>query len=144
MFKTKRKTSERTKALAKADKYFSLWYRSNEADENGIVICCTCGKIMKWKAPDASTHFGHWQSRGIGNTRFDPMNGGIQCKRENKFQEGEKKKMEAYLIKRYGEYEVRQVEIRARISRTLNNFELAAIAAHFKKQYERLAKQKGL
>ena len=142
--KQKPTISAHTKALAKADKYFSLWFRAIEADETGLVKCCTCGRYIPWKATDGGTQTGHWQSRGFNNTRFNPMNVGVQCRKCNYYLEGAKQRMETYLIKRYGETEIRKIEASANIRTSISDFELAELAKAFKADFEKTAKQKGL
>ena len=69
-YKPKGKKTELQKAKAKADRYFSLYVRQRDADENGNVRCCTCRAPHQWKYLDA----GHFQSRGHGATRYDEKN----------------------------------------------------------------------
>lgn len=143
--KKKPTKSEHTKALAKADKYFSLWFRANEADENGLVRCCTCGALMKWKEPDGNSQTGHWQSRGFSAVRFMPENCGVQNIKCNMYQEGRKKDMEAYLRKRHGDEVVDKIEMLAKLpNKRLSDFELDEIARHYKKEFEKIVKLKGL
>lgn len=143
--KPKREKSEHTKALEKADKYYSLWFRANEADENGMVRCCTCGKWMRWKMPDGSCHTGHFESRGHFAVRFMPENCGIQCLRDNYFMEGAKIKMRQYLVMRHGEDEVLKIERLAKMpNKRLSDFELNQIAKKYKKEFEKIVKLKGL
>jgi hypothetical protein len=136
--------SEHSKLLDKADKYFSLWYRANEADEQGLVKCCTCRKILRWKAPDRSTHLGHWKSRGRNSTRFDVKNVGVQCYSCNKWEEGNKPLHRAWLEKKYGVEEIARIEILSVQQRDMSNFELETIAQHFKTEYQKICKLKGL
>ena len=102
--KKKPEVSAHTKALKKADTAYSLWFRANEADENGLVRCTTCRRRpMLWRMPDGSCQTGHYESRGIAAVRFMPTNCGIQCSQCNYYKEGAKIKMRQYLVKRYGE-----------------------------------------
>mgnify|MGYP003461933974 FL=1 len=136
--------SAHSKALDAADDAFSLYFRAKEADEHGIVRCCTCGKYMKWKMPDGSAQTGHWQSRGFNRTRFNEMNVGIQDRQCNYYLEGAKKIMEAYLIERYGEEPIKQIEVTAPIRKDLNDFELRELAKFYRAEARKLIKQKGL
>ncbi len=142
--KAKIEKSEHSKALASAINYFSLFARATEANEYGAVDCKTCGKWMKWKMPDGSCHWGHYMSCGYNATRFSIMNGGTQCKKCNTYREGEHVKMRAYLVKRYGEQEVSLLEIAAVQRRDMSTVELRAIATHYKTEYQKLVKSKGL
>lgn len=143
--KKKPTDSAHTKALKRADAAYSLWFRANEADENGLVRCCTCGKIMKWKMPDGSSQTGHWQSRGFAATRFMPENCGIQETKCNMYQEGRKKDMEAYLRKRHGDEAVDRIEVLAKMpNKRLSDFELNEIAKFYQSEFKKLVKLKGL
>ena len=143
--KKKPEVSAHTKALKKADKFFSLWFRANEADENGRVRCCTCGASMNWKEPDGNSQTGHWQSRGFSAVRFMPENCGVQNIKCNMYQEGRKKDMEAYLRKRHGDEVVDRIELLAKLpNRRLSDFELNEIAKHYQSEFKKLVKLKGL
>jgi hypothetical protein len=136
--------SDHTKKLAKVDKYFSLMFRASEADENGRVTCATCGKDMNWKEKDGSCHTSHFESRGFNNTRFNLKNVAIGCRKCNYYLEGNKEKLKAYLIGRYGKEEIQRIETLSRINRSINDTELEAMAESFKKEFEKTVKQKGL
>lgn len=143
--KKKREVSAHTKALKKADTAFSLWFRANEADENGRVKCCTCGASMNWKEPDGNSQTGHWQSRGFSAVRFMPENCGVQNIKCNMYQEGRKKDMEAYLRKRHGDEVVDRIGMLAKLpNKRLSDFELNEIAKHYKKEFAKIVKSKGL
>lgn len=144
--KKKPTSSAHTKAMKNADKWFSLWFRANEADENGLVRCTTCRRRpIPWKAPDGSTQTGHFESRGISAVRFMPENCGIQCAQCNYYKEGAKIKMRAYLVRRYSEDEVLKIERLAKMpNKRLSDFELNEIAKHYKKEFEKIVKLKGL
>ena len=136
--------SDHTKALDAADAAYSLWYRAREADEYGLVRCCTCGKIMKWKDPNGNTHFGHYHSRGFSKFRFDERNGGVQCKLENSYQQGQQVKMKAYLIERYGAEEIEKIDALSTTGKRLNDFELRELAKYYRAEARKIIKQKGL
>lgn len=146
--KAKKKTekSAHAKALDKADMWYSRWFRADQADEQGAVTCVTCGRRpMPWKAPDGSTQTGHFESRGISAVRFMPENCGIQCRQCNYYLEGAKIKMRAYLVKRYGEEKVLEIEVLAKLpNKRLSDFDLSEIAKHYQSEYKKLVKLKGL
>lgn len=147
---TKRKSKKKivdsahTKALKKADAQFSIYCRAEWAQEDGGVRCCTCGVWKRWKMPDGSMQCGHWQSRGCNSVRFDFHNVGPQCLKCNYYGEGYKERMRVWLEKTYGVQEVQRIEIAALTIRSISDLELHAIAAHFKKEAEKIIKQKGL
>lgn len=63
-----------------ADKIFSEWIRRINADKDGMVRCCTCGKIFHWTKVDA----GHFIPRKRNSTRFNQFNVNCQCKSCNR------------------------------------------------------------
>lgn len=136
-------TRPRKSALKAADAAFSILMRATEANEQGVVRCCTCQKWLSWKGT-GNAHWGHWQSRGFNSVRFDPKNGGIQCRVCNTYLEGRKQDMEAYLIQRYGEGEVNRVRAYAGIQTKISNQELAEMAAKFRAEAREIIKQKNL
>jgi len=144
--KKKPEISAHTKALKKADTAFSLWFRANEADENGLVRCTTCRRRpMLWRMSDGSCQTGHYESRGIAAVRFMPTNCGIQCGQCNYYKEGAKIKMRQYLVKRYGEDEVLKIERLAKMpNKRLSDFELNEIAKFYQSEFKKLVKLKGL
>ena len=136
-------TRPRKSALKAADAAFSLLMRATEANEQGVVRCCTCSKWLIWKGT-GKTHWGHWQSRGFMGTRFNPKNGGIQCENCNTYLEGRKADMKRYLIQRYGETEILKVEALAQLSTKITNDELSEMAAKWRKEAREIIKQKNL
>lgn len=133
--------SPRKALLKKCDAAFSLLMRAKHADQNGFVKCCTCGKVMPWKGT-GEAHWGHWQSRGFNSVRWNEKNGGIQCRICNTYLEGEKNKMEQYLIQAHGETEVRVIQARSRLSVKIDNYTLEALAREFHTEFKEIAKQK--
>lgn len=94
----------------KADKTFSEFVRKRDAYDDGIAICCTCGKMDHWKNMDC----GHYLSRRYLSIRYEEKNTGVQCKSCNVFNQGEQVKFREYLVNRYGEEEIQKIEIQSR------------------------------
>ena len=126
--------SERSKARDKADKYFSDYVRQRDADENGMVRCCTCNKPMHWKA----SHNGHFQSRRYDSTRFDEHNCGVQCPGCNTFNQGEQFKFALYLDKRYGSGTAEKITIKSRMLSRRNRYDYQCIAEEYKNKLKKL------
>ena len=74
-----------TKLKKKLDAIFSKYKRLSEADENGMVICITCGKRLHYK----EAHNGHFVPRQILATRFSEINTNVQCCGCNTYKDGE-------------------------------------------------------
>ena len=81
-----------------ADRLFSLLVRQENADEEGMVTCCTCGKAMHWR----KIHCGHFMSRRHQATRFEKENTAPQCSGCNTFGQGKQYEFGMYLDKKYG------------------------------------------
>lgn len=62
---------------------FQRWIRMRDADENGYVTCCCCGKIGFWKGDGFDA--GHFVPATSMATCFDPRNVHTQCKGCNGF-----------------------------------------------------------
>lgn len=82
--KTWTRKSAKSKAQAKADKYFSLFIRLRYANEQGYAVCCTCKRQYHYTEMDC----GHFMSREHENTRYDCRNAHAQCKKCNRFKNG--------------------------------------------------------
>lgn len=80
------------------DTLWSEWVRRSAADSSGLVSCCSCGRKYHWKEVDC----GHFVSRNHNAGRFDIRNTNPQCKKCNRFNEGNKAGYAVYLQKRYG------------------------------------------
>lgn len=90
----------------KAWKVFSPYIRKRDADKNGYVACCTCGRVKHWKEGDA----GHFIDGRRNSILYDERNVHFQCKPCNgsfinqKFDRHEiKKRYEDFMVKRYGQ-----------------------------------------
>lgn len=94
----KRKKSERTKLMEKADRIFSQYIRMLDADENGYVKCTTCNVKRHWK----EMHAGHYVPRQHLTLRWEETNVHPQCPSCNTFNEGRSDEYALFLMKEYG------------------------------------------
>ena len=85
-----------SKSQTKADKYFSLFIRKRDSI-NGLARCITCGKLVS--DPDC----GHFISRRFQSTRYDEKNAHAQCKKCNRFQNGNQYEHGKAIDRKYGE-----------------------------------------
>jgi 5-methylcytosine-specific restriction endonuclease McrA len=85
-------------------KLASEYNRRKDADDNGYVECCTCGKVWFWTDLDA----GHFIPRSNGKAVFwYPDNIHAQCSGCNRFhKERAKINYTLYMVKRYGQDKV--------------------------------------
>ena len=128
------KKTELQKAKAKADKYFSLYVRQRDANDEGHVRCCTCWKLSLWKNLDA----GHFQSRRYGSTRYDENNTGPQCTYCNGYNQGEQYKFGLYLDEKYGAKTAQKVTIKSRMNCKRNRYDYQQIAEKYKLKLKEL------
>lgn len=81
-------------------KLFSEYIRRRNADENGMAPCVTCGVVKHWKELQS----GHYVSKSKGlAVYFDPRNNNPQCVSCNVFRDGNLDQYALYMIKKYGE-----------------------------------------
>ena len=66
------------------DKWFSVYIRLRDADDNGNCRCCSCTKEGFWKEMDA----GHFIPRQNKSTRYHEKNVFAQCRKCNRFYNG--------------------------------------------------------
>lgn len=93
------------------DHEFSLYIRLSGADRNGRVHCATCGKVMLWKEADC----GHYISRARKAVRWNEHNALPQCRYCNSFHGGEQFLMRQSLVAKWGEKEVKHLELLAQM-----------------------------
>lgn len=86
-----------------ADDVFSEFKRREHGD---FCMCATCGVKAGWKSFDN----GHYIPRGNMSTRFLETNCAPQCQICNRGNDGEEKKMREFLVSRYSEEEIKEVE----------------------------------
>lgn len=132
----------RKEALEMADGEFSLLMRAYYSVDGG-VSCVTCGHGMPWRWT-GEAHWGHWKPREFMATRWDVKNGGVQCAACNMFGCGEEVKMRAYLLKTYGEEEVRRIEEEHRAYVGFTVYDIVQLSQTFKAKRLEIQEEKGL
>lgn len=92
--------------INKLDRIFSEYIRRRDADENGYATCCTCGKRDLWQDMDA----GHFVPRQHKSTRYEETNVHAQCRKCNRFNNGEPSAYALFLMKKYDDDIVQLLE----------------------------------
>ncbi len=82
-----------------ADELWSKYIRLSEADSTGYCRCCSCGQAHPWKEVDC----GHFISRNHNLGRYKRENCHAQCRKCNRFREGNKAGYAVFLQNQYGE-----------------------------------------
>ena len=131
--KTAPKT-DRGKALAKLDKVFSLYIRQRDS-ENGVFKCISCGQIKPYDQCDC----GHYINRQHISTRFDEKNCNAQCRKCNRFEEGNAQGYRRGLIEKYGEKADELLEMKKFNTSHLNLPEIEILTKYYKEKIKELS-----
>ena len=93
-----------SEAKKQAWKFFSEYIRRRNADKNGYIYCCSCGKYIHWKQSQA----GHWPSIDGRNNSilFSETGVNAQCGQCNTYKNGNPSGYDAFMRKKYGQKEM--------------------------------------
>lgn len=125
---------------SKLDKEFSLFIRLRDAMPNGYFRCISCGQIKRFEQADC----GHYINRQHMSTRFDEMNCNAQCRKCNRFMEGNIQGYRQGLITKYGEQRVLLLEAKKNQTRKYSDFEYKELIKYYKALNAKLRKEKGI
>jgi len=146
------KVTQKKKASAAMSRYIRLRDALLYCQKHGIDLrqfsrpediigeCCTCGAVKSWFRMDA----GHYKSRGSGGMSgvyFDERNVHLQCKRCNGFEGGRPKEYREFMLKRYGQDVLDDIERKHRIIKGgggVNDMSMKAVEIFYKEKYKRL------
>lgn len=112
----KRKPKTQSQLKKELDRVFSIYIRQKYADDNGMVACYTCGKVMHWK----KIQNGHFLSRQYLATRWDENNCRPQCVGCNIYGNGKPLDFEERLKKELGDDFVEKMKLSRHQSLKLN------------------------
>jgi hypothetical protein len=121
-------------------KWFSIYIRLRDSDDNGYCKCFTCGRVKFWREGDC----GHGIGRQYLPTKYHEKNNHFQCKFCNGLDEGKKDVYKDEVNKRYGANTWISLELQKRQKFTWSGFEIEALTEHYKKEVHSLLKQKNL
>ena len=116
------------------DKTFSIYIRNRDADENGICKCISCGKHDHWKNMDA----GHFINRKHLSLRWDERNVHSQCRRDNRFDEGNIVGYTKAMIKKYGIGILDELEVKKFTTYKPARFDLEILIEHYKGEISKI------
>jgi hypothetical protein len=122
----------------KLDRIFSGYVRLRDADERGYCRCISCNAIHHWKEMDA----GHFVNRSHMSTRYDEKNVNAQCRRCNRFDEGNPTGYTRGLIKKYGKGIIEELEIKKHSVSKKTKAEYELLINHYRVEVEELKKEK--
>ena len=113
--------SDRKKAVAYADKWFSLFIRARDGR------CVTCGS-------SESLQCGHLFTRAAYSTRWDERNAFCQCAGCNLRHEHDSSPLTAYYLSRFGEDAYHELHRKHKQTVKLSTAEIRAIGDSFKER----------
>jgi len=122
----------------KADKWFSIFIRLRDADENGLCRCITCPRIAEPKKMDC----GHFIKRQYLTTRYNERNCHAQCKHCNAFEQGKNEVYAREISKRYGEQTLNLLYVEKTKMKRMTRWDYEQIAEVYKTLAAQLSKEK--
>jgi hypothetical protein len=129
-----------TKLKKELDKWFSLFVRLRESNNDGVCQCFTCGKIDHYKRMQN----GHFQSRRHNSTRWGEINCQVQCPACNVFRYGEQYRFALNLDAKYGEGTAEELEFKARQITKFTRADYEENITYYKSAVHNLKKEKGI
>ena len=136
-------TSEKTRALSRADEWFSKFKRLEHSFElNGIrqAKCYTCDNVYSILLMDN----GHWQKRENMGTRFHLDNARPQCTSCNDWKKGQYDIFEERLINEIGKEDVESLKELAKSNYHTSIVELRDTAKHYRLKFKELLKERNI
>ena len=115
------------KLVKELDTVFSIFIRTRDADENGIVSCCTCPTRRHWK----EMHCGHLYPRSSFALRWHTSNAHAQCPECNLVGDGKFDEHLVYAITRHGKNAIHVLAATKHYVTNLNRTELNEQIANF-------------
>lgn len=113
---------------------FSKWVRFSAEKEYGVCQCVTCGKIKPWKEMQA----GHFVPGKHGSVMFDELNVHPQCYTCNVVLGSNGPKYYKYMLAKYGQKVIDELERLDKINKQFKVVELEAIYDTYKRKFEEL------
>jgi len=129
-----------SKLKKELDKWFSLYIRLRSATNEGMVQCCTSGRVYHYK----ELHAGHFISRRHLATRWCEINVQPQSAADNLFGQGEQYKFGLFLDSKYGVGTADELQQKARQTLKLSRVDYEDKIAYYKKVVNNLKKEKGI
>lgn len=132
--------NRKTNLKARLDREFSLYVRLRDTMPNGYFRCISCGQLKPFGQADC----GHYINRQHMSTRYDEMNCNAQCRKCNRFMEGNMSGYRHGLVEKYGERNVMLLEAKKNQTRKYSDFEYSELIKYYKALNAKLRKEKGL
>ncbi|WP_418458870.1 recombination protein NinG [Bacteroides sp.] len=120
------------------DTVFAMFIRLRDAMPNGMFRCISCGRLLPFDQSDC----GHYINRQHMATRFNEKNCNAQCRKCNRFDEGNIQGYRRGLIAKYGEPTVLMLEAMKNQINKISDFEYRTMIDYYRKEVKRLKKEK--
>ena len=127
--------TNRAKLIDKLDKVFSLFIRLRDS-QNGAFKCISCGQWKRFEQADC----GHYVNRQHMALRYSEMNCNAQCRKCNRFMEGNIQGYRKGLIEKYGEPQVELLESMQNQTCKISEFELEQMIIFYTEKVKELQK----
>ena len=120
---------------------FSKYIRIRDANDNGIVICCTCGTPAYW---NQGIDAGHFIQRNRLHTKYDEHNVWGQCARCNRFDSGRQFVMGQHIDKKCGPGTAAGLLLKSQMRGKLGRMWYEMMIVEYREKLKKLAKEKGI
>lgn len=128
-------------ANATLNKWFSIYVRIRDSDENGIVKCFTCDHSGPW---NDGFDAGHFVDADKLPTRWDEFNVHAQCKKCNLSANGQQYRHGQAIEWFHGKDVAEELLKKAEEDVTITKKERMRMAREYKRLAEQMAQQKGI
>lgn len=128
-----KRTTKPVNLEKKLDTVFSKWVRFSNAPK-GYCKCVSCGKIDVPEMMDA----GHYVGRSHRCTRWDEKNVAPQCRKCNRFLEGNKDSYAVFLVRKFGADILEELEKKKNSVCKFSTIELETMIADYKERLKNL------
>ena len=118
---------------AKLDRVFSEYIRKRDS-KDGYFTCISCGRVLTYEQADC----GHYINRKHMSTRYSEVNCTAQCRKCNRFDEGNMSGFRNGLVSRYGEERVLILEMQKGKTKRYSEVEYKALIEHYKNEIKKL------
>jgi len=129
-----------SKLKKELDKWFSLYIRLRDCDDNGMVICFTSGRKYHYK----NIHAGHFISRKQLATRWCEKNVMPQSAADNLFGQGEQYQFGINLDSKYGEGTAEQLSLEARQTIKMSRVDYEEKITYYKSVVNKIKQEKNI
>lgn len=137
--KTGRRKPSRQSLMRRADEAFSLFIRTRDSQTfcGRYFRCISCGRVLPIEQADC----GHYANRQHMSLRFSEQNCSAQCRKCNRFMEGNIQDYRKGLVDKIGEQKVLLLEATKHVTTKISNFELELLAKHYKAETKKFQYQ---